>query len=387
LSRARLASVYFAYYAGVGVSMAYLAPYLRGLGFSGKQIGGIAFAQQLVAATAALAWGGLGDRIGVRALRFAAAGAVCAVAFLPSARTPFEAGLALAAMSAFSGGIVPLVDATTVKAAGAGYGRVRLWGSVGFVCTAWGVGLFLTARGDRPGDSAMPFAYLGCYGAVAAAALSLRAGEEPQGGGEAALRRLSEGFALLRDPGLLLVFCGCALHWAANVPYNLFFGVLVREHGFSSRVTGLGMALGVAAEVVALFAFPALVRRFSLRALFAAVYLVSALRWLLVSRATSAAELAILQLLHAATFGVWWGCAVESLRLAVPHRLRASGQAVFSALVFGAGNLAGSIGSGLAYDRFGGAAPLFIGAAAVEILALVPSVRWQRALPTIRSRT
>jgi PPP family 3-phenylpropionic acid transporter len=368
IQKPRLAAVYFAYYAGVGVSMAYLAPYLRGLGFDGKEIGAVAMAQQSVAVLAALFWGAMGDRIGVWALRFATAGAACALSLLPLARTPVEAGLSLAAASAFSGGIVPLVDAATVHALGAGYSRVRLWGSLGFVCTAQGLGMLLAARGERAADAAMPLAWCACLAATAT--FASRVGQPARGNAERP--RLAEAVPLLRGAGFL--FATCALHWAANVPYNLFFGVLVREHGLSSRITGFGMALGVAAEVLALFAFPVLSKRFSLRALFAAAYLLSALRWVLVARADGAAALSALQLFHGATFGLWWACAIESMRRLVPSRLRATGQAVFSAVVFGAGNLTGSFLSGIGYDHFGGASPLFYCAAAVEVFALLPLI-------------
>ncbi|HEY2031964.1 MAG TPA: MFS transporter [Myxococcales bacterium] len=369
----RLAAVYFAYYAGVGVSMAYLAPYLRGLGFDGKEIGAVAMAQQSVAVVAALFWGAMGDRIGVWALRCATAGAACGLALLPFARTPVEAGMTLAAAAAFSGGIVPLVDAATVHALGAGYSRVRLWGSVGFVCTAQGLGMLLAARGEQAADKLMPLAWCACLAVTAAFASRL---SQPARS-ETERPRLQEVWPLLRGAGFLFATCG--LHWAANVPYNLFFGVLVREHGLSSRITGFGMALGVAAEVGALFVFPSLTRRFSIKALFAIAYLSSALRWFLVSRAETAVSLSLLQLFHGATFGLWWACAIESMRRLVPARLRATGQAVFSAVVFGAGNLSGSFWSGFGYDHFGGAAPLFLCAAAVELLALLPLIRVARA--------
>jgi PPP family 3-phenylpropionic acid transporter len=370
LKPARLASVYFAYYAGVGVFTAYFAPYLRGLGFDGKQIGAVAFAQQLVAVPAALAWGAAGDRIGPRALRFAAAGAFCALAFLPFARTPLQAGLVLASASAFSGGIVPLVDAATVHLAGSGYARVRSWGSIGFVVTAQGLGVLIAARGERPGDPVMPLAYLFCFAAVAVSVSGIKAQPEPvqplMG-----RSRLAEGFSLLRERRVGLLLLSCALHWGANAPYNLFFGVLVRDAGFSSRITGLGLALGVAAEVLALLVFPWLAGRFALRTLFAWAFVLSSLRWLLLARATTAPALVLLQLFHAATFGIWWGASVEALRRAVPARLRASGQAAFSAIVFGSGNLIGYALSGAGYDRFAGAPKLFIFAAAVEVAALM----------------
>ena len=52
----RLRVFYFLAYAGVGTWLAYFAPYLRGLGFSGEEIRAVSMAQQLTAAPAALLW-------------------------------------------------------------------------------------------------------------------------------------------------------------------------------------------------------------------------------------------------------------------------------------------------------------------------------------------
>ncbi|MGZ6125484.1 MAG: MFS transporter, partial [Myxococcales bacterium] len=161
---ARLRWFYFFYYASVGTFLSYFAPYLRGLGFSGEQIGAVTFAQQAVAAPAALFWGGVADRVGApsRALSICAAGMLFAVCGLPFARTPGQVGTVLVLSALFSGAVVPLADSTTVETvrrlAKHSYARTRLWGSIGFVVTAQGLGLLLSARGERPADRAMPFA-------------------------------------------------------------------------------------------------------------------------------------------------------------------------------------------------------------------------------------
>jgi len=54
----------------------------------------------------------------------------------------------------------------------------------------------------------------------------------------------------------------------------------------------------------------------------------------------------------------------------VPGPLRATGQALYTAVVFGAGNALGYQLSGLALDQFGRAAPLFAVAGLVELLPL-----------------
>lgn len=364
---ARLRVFYFLAYAGVGVWLAYFAPYLRGLGFSGEQIGAVSTVQMLVAVPAALFWGAAGDRLSPqRALRLCAAGAAIAVVGIPLARTPLQMGCALMAAAAFGGGVVPLVDSTTVAAVQGGYARTRLFGSLGFVVSAPLLGFLLTARGERPGDLLLPLAYLAFVATYALLAQGIPASETAPH-----RPHWREAVALLGSRPLLFLLGLCALHWATLSPYHLMFGVLVREQALSSAITGVAMSLGVVAEVAALALFPRLEARFSMRALFAAAFLGTALRWALLARAQGAAALILLQLLHALSFGLWWGCAVESMQRVVPARLRATGQALFSAVVFGAGNAIGVGLSGLGLDRFGSVAPLYSCAAAVELVPLL----------------
>jgi PPP family 3-phenylpropionic acid transporter len=78
-----------------------------------------------------------------------------------------------------------------------------------------------------------------------------------------------------------------------------------------------------------------------------------------------------LQLLHAFTFGLFWGAAMDAMSRAVPSRLRATGQAIFGAVVFGVGNAVGYQLSGIGYDRWHGVGPLFAWAGGAEVVALV----------------
>src|SRR6266849_967337 len=135
--RGRLRGVYFLHYGYVGAVPGYLAPYLRGLGFSGEAIGGASMAAQLVAAV-------------------------------------------LVAQAAFGAAVVPLLDSLTMEwargEAGRSYARKRLFGSLGFVVVAQGLGLWLAARGDRPADPPVPLAAVAC---VAGYALLLHAAPFP----------------------------------------------------------------------------------------------------------------------------------------------------------------------------------------------------------------
>jgi PPP family 3-phenylpropionic acid transporter len=376
LPAARLRLSYFLYYGNVGTYLPYFAAYLRGAGFSGEQIGAVQMLPPLISPAVALAWAAIADRhrSPAWALRRAALVAACAVVFLPLARAPLALAAVLVAQALGERAVVPLLDSVTLEwthvRPGWSYARVRLFGSLGFIALAVVAGRVLSLRGDRPGDPLVPLAVAAC---VVGYALVVQTVPAPpaRGGVRPGLRDLA---GLLRDRRLLLFLGACALHWAASAPYHLFFGVLVRDRGLPSHVTGIGMGAGVVAEVAALVLFPRLERRVSLRALLATAFLGSALRWLLVSRAETAAALVSLQLLHGLTFGLFWAAAMDAMAGLVPPRLRATGQALFTAVVFGAGNASGYGLSGVAYDAYHSAAPLFAWAAAVELGALVFAV-------------
>ncbi len=367
----RLRLFYFAYYGGVGTLLPYFAPYLRGLGFSGEQIGTVQMIGPLVAVPTAIAWATAADRLRApaRTLGFATAWAFLAVLLLPLARTPIAVGAVLLVYSLADRAVVPLVDSVTVEWAahhpGATYARIRLFGSVGFAILTSLLGVALAWRGDRPGDVLVPMAVAACVGAYALAARRLPVPPEPPHP-----PRFREMAGLLRDGPLLGLLAVFSVHWGATAPFHLLFGLFVRDRGLPSSVTGLGMAVGVAAEVVALLAFPRIAARFRPRTVLTVAFAASALRWFLLSRATGAAAIVSLQLLHAFTFGLFWGAAMEVMSRAVPSRLRATGQALFAAVVFGAGNAVGYQLSGLGYDRWHGVAPLFAWAGAAELVAL-----------------
>jgi PPP family 3-phenylpropionic acid transporter len=376
----RLRLFYFAYYGCVGTLLPYFAPYLRGLGFSGEQIGTVQMIGPLLAVPVAIGWATFADRTRspARALSLASAWAFLVVLFLPAARTPVAVGAVLLAYSLADRAVVPLVDSLTVEWTAhdprASYARIRLWGSVGFAVVTSVVGLLLTWRGDRPGDVLVPLVVAVCVGGYALAARRLPVPPAP-----AHPPRFREMAGLLRNGPLLALLAVFSLHWGATAPFHLLFGLFVRDHGLPASVTGVGMTVGVVAEVAALLAFPRVAALFSLRSILAASFAVSALRWFLLSRAEAAAWVIALQILHAFTFGLFWGAAMDAMSRAVPSRLRATGQALFGAVVFGLGNAVGYQLSGVGYDRWHGVGPLFAWAGGVELLALAALLALPRA--------
>jgi len=371
---------YFFLFSVVAVGMAYMPAHLRTLGFSGAQISTALAIAPLMSLAVPLAWAWLADRTQRhdRVLRFIAFGAF--LGFSPlvwghgwAARSFAVVLTGYVGHAVFFVGMGGLADALAVARvrAGAVYGRIRLWGSLGWIIVALGVGALLGTSTPRLGGLLVPVAM---WAALAGAFLaSLQVG----GTGERAVRpRLADVRALLGEPGLRLLLVAGALHWACMAPYNVFFGVFLRDLGLPPVAWGLAYSVGVAAEMLVLLYFHRVHARFSLDTLLAAAFVASALRWVGNAVVRAPAGLIALQALHGMTFGMFWSAGIALVGVSVPPKLRATGQALL-VMAINVGGAVGNLAVGRLYDSAGPSA-LFAIAAAGELLPLLVVLRARR---------
>jgi PPP family 3-phenylpropionic acid transporter len=369
--------VYFFVFQAVGVGMTYMPAHLRALGFSGPQISLALAASPLMSLVVPLLWAWLADRTQRhdRVLQVLAAGAW--LGFSPLVFAGGRASRAFTVLmtgyvcyAVFYVGIGGMADALAIARvrAGAVYGRMRGWGSVGFICAALIVGLLLQVSGADLAGPLVPAAmWFGLGGAFVSA---LQVG----GTGERSLRpRLADVRALLHDPALRMLLLVSGLHWMCMTPYNVFLGVFLRDLGLGPISWGLAYSAGVTAEMAVLLLFHRLHRRFSLGGLLAATFAVTTVRWLGTAVVRAPAALILLQLFHGMTFGLFWSASIELVAAQVPAPLRATGNALL-VMAINAGAAIGNLATGALYDAAGPRA-LFLFAAAGEILPLAVVLR------------
>jgi PPP family 3-phenylpropionic acid transporter len=356
-----LGAYYFLYFATVGITLPFLPGYFVGLGLSATQSGILLSLSPLLSLVAPPLFGRWADLTGrrERVLLIVTAGSLLAWAPLSTVHTFAACAAVMAGYACFSSSIVPLVDSLTLEQVirtGGSYAHVRLFGSVGFIVASVGFGAW-AARATRA-TVLVPLVLFAL--AVGVGLLLPRA--------ERASR--SERPAPWRpDRELLLLLAASCLHWIACAPYNGTFILHLTALGLPGWVVGVSAASGVAAEVGVMALYPRLSLRFRPRTLLAAAFLVSALRWVGMALAVRAGAVVALTVLHGLTFGLFYVAAVDAFSRRVPAARRASGQALFVAVTFGLGGLAGYLGAGAGFDWLGGAR-LFGVAAAVELLAL-----------------
>jgi MFS transporter, PPP family, 3-phenylpropionic acid transporter len=373
----RLAAFYLALFSSVGLQLPYLPVYYRSLGFSGREIAAVGSVSPLAMLFVPPVWGFLADRTGRTAALLKAACAGAAVCLLPLLWVDSFGGIlaVVVGYSLFSTSLSGLADALAVveaRAIGTDYARIRLWGSLGFVISAYLFGRHL-AGGGSPRE-VVPLA-VGVGAAVAALSVALLRQREGGDGVALAPPRLGEAAALLGEPALVAFLAAAMLHWAAFAPYNLFFAVHLGSIPGGSGYVGPSFALGVLAEAAAMWAFRAVSGRVPLLPLLGFCFLVTAARWVLVVRLGDGLSLMLLQLTHGLSFGVYFVGSVLHVERLVPAQLRATGRALMGAVVFGIGGIAGNALAGVLVDRggvgdaFGAASLLDVGAAVLLVPA------------------
>lgn len=367
----KLRSMYFLFYGAVAIYLLFFSPYLKGLGFSGAQISRVMIASPFVGIVATLVWATLADRLraATTALRWCTAASLLPLLALPFVRSPWAVGCVIVLHNLAAPACVPLIDSVAfevLRARGGSYSRTRLFGTVGAMFAVQGLGLLLTARGERAGDGVVPFALVGMVAALALVAQVLP--QAPPAERPPDLRDLQ---TLARDRRLRLFLLVCVLHWLAMTPYELLFGVYLRDHGLSSRSMSVALIAGNVAEIAMMYAMPALERRWSVRPLLAAAFAAMAARWALLASVQTAGGVAMLQILHGAIGGLFWGTVVRAIGDFVPRRLRVTGHALFASVVVGGGGTLGFWLAGLGYDHLRGAGPLFQLASLLELVPLL----------------
>jgi MFS transporter, PPP family, 3-phenylpropionic acid transporter len=368
---------YFLYYQVVGVNMSFMPAHLRGLGLTGREISTVFTVAPVLSLAVPLAWAWIADRSHRhdRVLKIVLCGAWLGLTPVLWARSFAGVLAAYALFAVFSVGVSGLADALAVGRvrAGAKYGRMRVWGSAGFIASSVAVGGLFTFTDARADGMLAPLAMWLALGAAFAASLGLR------GSGEAAVRpHLDDLKRLLGDPRLRWLLLAGALHWACMMPYNVYFGIFLGELGLTPLAWGMAFSVGVIAEMIVLIWFHHLQARFSLDRLLAAVFVVSALRWMLVTVVRAPWALIALQSLHGMTFGMFWSAAIALVAAVVPPALRATGQALLLVAI-NMGAIAGNLVTGRLFDT-GGPRVMFLLAAAAQLAPLAVVIGARRRL-------
>jgi len=357
----RLALYFFAIFLFVGVMLPYWPVYLESRGLSPEAIGLVTAIQFWIKVGGNPLVAGLADRHGSLRTPIILLSLAAAAAYLAfEAVDGLIAMVLVAALFGFTGSPLMLLgDSLTLRAIGTyravrhlDYGRLRLWGSISFILALMVVGEVIETQ------PAVWILYL-IVGALLATGLTGIALPDLRPDRPA---RRGSILDLVRQPAFQLFLLTASLSNASHAVYYGFSAIHWRDAGLDGLAIGLLWAEGVVAEIL-LFAFGRrLADRLGAARLFALAGLGGILRWSVLAVTTDPAALASVQWLHGLTFGALHLGTIRFLDAAVPTRVMATAQSLYSAVPMGisvglamlwAGNLYAGFGSGAFFAMAG----------------------------------
>jgi MFS transporter, PPP family, 3-phenylpropionic acid transporter len=357
------------YFAHIGFFNPYLPLWLKDLGFSLIAIAVLTSVQSATRLFAPYAWGTLSDRTGerVKLLRFGATAAL-----LLSLGLWFELGgvalfMVLLLMFTHTSAMMPMSEAALAHLVSQGgafdarrYGRVRLWGSLGFLVTVVAAGWSF----ERFGLGHFPAWTTTSLAAVMLSVWLLPDFKEAHHHEQAH----PDVWPVLRQPTVRWFFLAVFFHVLSHIFIYVFFSLYLDSLGYSKTVIGLLWALSVVIEIGWFFTQGRWLPRFSLSGWLVLAAGLMALRMALTAGLPLVWPVLLLaQALHAITFAAHHTVCIALLSHHFPGRLRGRGQALYSVLGYGLPGVLGGLGGGLLSSAFGLASVFWLSAGCAAV--------------------
>jgi PPP family 3-phenylpropionic acid transporter len=364
----RLSGFYFFYFATLGVLVPYWGLYLKSVGYSPQDIGTLIALLMLTRIVAPLVWGWIADHRARRMSVVRAASFFTAVVFIGVFfGTQFWwLALVMLAFSFFWHASLPLVEVSTMNHLGAqpgAYGRVRLWGSIGFIISVTALGALI----DRHGPWWVLPGLLVLMTGIWLYSLAL-----PESEFKVHVAHPQPFLRTIMRPDVFAFLLACFLMQVSHGPYYTFYSIYLEAHGYSKSVIGLLWAFAVVCEIGVFLLMQRLLLRVALRPVLLASFFLAAARWLLIGYFPQHLWVLILaQVLHAATFGSFHATAMQMVHRFFTGRHQHRGQAIYGSASFGIGGAVGSYYSGLTWESLGPAATFAIAAGAAAMAFVV----------------
>jgi PPP family 3-phenylpropionic acid transporter len=365
------------YFAHIGFFNPYLPLWLKSQGLAIVTISLLASLQSFTRLFAPYAWGALSDHTGerVKLLRISAGVALVASTGLWVQGNDWWIALVLLLLFAHTSSMMGLTEAAMAHLVAGDwgrYGRVRLWGSAGFMVTVFAAG----ASFERWGMGSFPaWAAVTLAGVLASTFWLPNAKEAPHLGGQGAREPI---LPVLAQPAVRWFFASLFFHVMAHFAIYGFYSLYLDSLGYSKATIGALWAVSVVVEIAWFYAQGRLIRRWRIE------------HWLVICGIATVARMALIaafggwlaalfaaQLLHALTFATHHTCCIAMVTRHFPGRLRGRGQALFTVAGYGFGGVLGVLAGGALAARWG--FPLMFGAAALlGLLATACALRVKR---------
>jgi len=359
-SLAPFGALCFAYFASIGLFNPYAPLWFQSLGYSTLAIGAIASLQSWTRVVAPYGWSWLGDHWhqGQRRhllLRIASGLTLLFALGLLVTREYAAVAVVVTLVYLANAGVMPLTEAALAqRLATAGgldvgrYGRVRAWGSLGFIVVVVVSGALL----QWVGIAALPWLTVVLLSALLLA--SWRLPPAPPAVPAAPTAAAPGVWAVLRQPAIAWFFAGTVLTVLAHTSLYAFLSLYLVDLGYGKSAVGALWAVSVAAEIAFFWTQAHWFSRWNAQTWLLVAAAVAALRFTAMALlGGSAVVLVLTQATHAVTFAAHHAACIATVDRNFPGRLRGRGQALYSTLGYGVSGVLGGLAGGAFSQRWG----------------------------------
>ena len=370
----RLSGFYWFYFASLGVVVPFWSLYLQSLAFNAKEISELMAILMGTKIVAPYIWSWIADHTGhcMKIIRLGSVMSVIMFAGVFISSNFWWLALVMLLFSFFWNATLPQFEANTMNYLGADthkYSVVRLWGSLGFVVAVIVIGSLL----DDFGYQLVPVSIFVLYVFITVFSYMVKDAKQ-----EVSITQNTFILVALKKPHVIALLSICFLMQMSHGPYYTFYSIYLKEFAYSSTTLGWLWALGVIAEIVLFVFMHRLMPKHSPRFLMMLALLLTSIRWLIIGFFVENLTMIIIaQCLHAASFGLYHAVAIELIHRNFKGKLQGRGQAVYSAVSFGAGGAIGALISG-AYWEVYSPQLIFSVAALISFVALLITLKFTK---------
>lgn len=340
----RLAGFYFAYYAALGAFTPYWSLFLKA---SGQDVAAIGVLMSLWYATRIVApssWSWLAAR-SPRPVRWLRIGCALTLASFAIFLLPLGFAGLFAAMCVFCfayNAVMPQFEAITLShlvGRSALYGRIRVWGSVGFITVVAAFGLVF----DHVPMTWLPALMLPIYALLFASSFTNDYRAAPAH--EVATPGKFREHLARRE--VIAFFVVALLAQISFGPYYTFFSLYLEHHAYRPSALGAYWAIAVAVEIAMFSASARLFARWDATHVLIIALVSATLRWWVTALFPENVTLMVLaQLTHALNFAAFFAACMQLLVRYFPGRLNGHAQGLYYGFSSGIGGVLGALLAG-----------------------------------------
>ena len=373
------------YFAHIGFFNPYLPLWLKDMGLGLVAISVLTSVQSATRLFAPYIWGWISDHTGerVRLMRLGGTVALASACLLWLPLTPVWLGVVLLVMFTHTSAMMPMSEAAMAHLVSQGgsfdakrYGRVRLWGSIGFLVTVFVAGAWFQAFGMGGFPTMTVLGLL----AVLLSVLWLPDHREAVH----AEQERPAVWPVLRQPAVRWFFASAFFHVLSHMGIYLFFSLYLDSLGYSKTLIGVMWAVSVVVEIAWFFWQSRWLHHLPITLWMLMCSAAMALRMVLTAAwADVLLVLLLAQVLHALTFAAHHTACVAMVSHHFPARLRGRGQALYAVIAYGFPGVLGGLAGGIISERWG-LASVFWATVFTSVLAVAATWKvWRHHHPSV----